>query len=239
MPEPVAPRRSAQPRAPWWRRALRYFLWRILPPLAGIFALSLFFGAILPVPSTLMIGRWLTGQGVDRYWVLLDQVSPELRRAVVAAEDQRYCQHWGVDMGALFEQLSRQDGPARGASTVSMQVAKNLYLWPGRSYLRKVLEMPLAFALDRAWGKRRVMEVYLNIAEWGEGLFGVEAAARHYFSKPAAELDATEAARLVAALPNPFLREAGQRSAHSRRVRERMAGIDHLAGCVFQAEAGP
>lgn len=203
-------------------------------PVAGVFSLSLLLGAFLPVPSTLMIGRWLSGQGVDRNWVALDQVSPALRRAVVAAEDQRYCQHWGIDLEALFDELSREGGPARGASTVSMQVAKNLYLWPGRSYVRKALEVPIAFALDRLWGKRRVMEVYLNIAEWGDGLFGVEAAARRYYNKRAGSLDATEAARLVAALPNPFVREADQRSPHSKRVRERMDGIEPLARCVLE-----
>jgi monofunctional glycosyltransferase len=221
---------AAPPRRGKWRRWLLRYL---VAPLLGLFALSLLLGLFLPVPSTLMWGRWLTGQGVERVWQPLEQISPALRRAVIAAEDQRYCSHWGVDFDALLDVLNDAGGPARGASTLSMQVAKNLYLWPGRSYLRKALEIPLALVLDRVWGKRRVMEVYLNIAEWGEGIFGAEAAARHYFNASAAKLDGVAAARMVAALPNPRLRDAGERSTTSRRVHERMEGIAPLARCVL------
>lgn len=233
MPPDDAPAldRPRPPRRRW--RLLRAFGRYVALPLGALLAVSLLLGAFLPVASTLMIGRWVTGQGVERAWVPLDQISPALRRAVVASEDQRYCQHWGVDVEALIEVMGQEGGPSRGASTVSMQVAKNLYLWPGRSYLRKALEIPLAFLLDRVWGKRRVMEVYLNVAEWGDGIYGAEAAARRYFNRRAATLDATEAARLVAALPNPLEREPDQRSPHSRRVRERMGGIDPLARCVL------
>jgi monofunctional biosynthetic peptidoglycan transglycosylase len=214
----------------WWRRCALY----LAAPLLGVFALSLVLGAFLPVPSTLMLGRWLTGTGVERVWQPLERFSPALRRAVIAAEDQRYCSHWGVDFAALRDVLNDEGGPSRGASTLSMQVAKNLYLWPGRSYVRKALEIPLALVLDRVWGKRRVLEVYLNIAEWGEGVFGAEAAARHYFGTSAANLDAVAAARMVSALPNPFLRDAAERSASSRRLRERMEGIEPLVRCVLE-----
>lgn len=238
MPQPDldVPRRGAAKPVPaprrraWWRWPLRY----VAAPLAGVFALSLLLGFFLPVPSTLMLGRWLTGEGVERVWKPLDRFSPALRRAVIAAEDQRYCRHWGVDFDALRQVMSRDGGPSRGASTLSMQVAKNLYLWPGRSYLRKALEIPLALVLDRVWGKRRVLEVYLNIAEWGDGIFGAEAAAQAHFGASAAALDGVAAARMVAALPNPLVRDASQRSAQSRRIRERMDGIDVLARCVLE-----
>ncbi len=128
--------------------------------------------------------------------------------------------------------LDDEGGPGRGASTITMQVAKNVYLWPGRSYIRKGLELPLALVIDLAWGKRRVMEVYLNVAEWGEGIFGAEAAAQHYFSKSARALNAAEAARLASVLPNPILRDAGRASTASRRVLGRMGGVDGLTECV-------
>jgi monofunctional glycosyltransferase len=212
---------------------LRRFLLYIAAPLFGLLALSILLGAFLPVPSMLMLGRWVAGESVERVWQPLERFSPALRRALIAAEDQRYCSHWGVDFEALHTVMNSAGGPSRGASTLSMQVAKNLYLWPGRSYVRKALEIPLALLLDRVWGKRRMLEVYLNIAEWGEGIFGAEAAARYYFNTSAARLDAVAAARMVAALPNPMTRDAAERSAHSRRLRERMEGIDPLAYCVL------
>ncbi|MFJ5368792.1 monofunctional biosynthetic peptidoglycan transglycosylase, partial [Bosea sp. CER48] len=143
---------------------------------------------VVPVPSTLMLARWLTLRPVERQWVPLDQISPNLIRAVIAAEDQRFCSHRGVDWIELNAVLDDEDGPSRGASTLTMQTAKNVFLWPGRSYIRKGLEIPLAMAIDFAWGKQRVIEVYLNVAEWGHGLFGAEAAAQRYFGKPVARL---------------------------------------------------
>ena len=159
---------------------------------AGLILLlaSLILGRFVPVPSTLMLARWATGKDVHRIWRPLEAMPRSLVEAVIASEDQRYCTHHGVDFIALNDVLSDEDGPSRGASTVTMQLAKNLYLWPGRSYLRKGLELPLALILDLAWGKARVMEVYLNIAEWGEGIFGAEAAAQHYYKKPASSLTA-------------------------------------------------
>ncbi len=200
----------------------------------GLFVLTLLIilGRVLPVPSTLMLARWISGQPVTRSWVPLAAISPSLPRAVIAAEDQRFCGHWGVDFGALREVLENEDGPARGGSTITMQTVKNVYLWPGRSYVRKAIEIPLALMVDLVWGKRRVMEIYLNVAEWGEGLYGAEAAARHYFRKSAAQLSEVEAARLVSALPNPFLRAPSGPSQYSRRVLSRMDGIDTLAGCI-------
>lgn len=205
---------------------------RILVLCVAAFALSLVLGRFVPVVSTLMLGRWVTFQPVTRDWVPLSAISPTLARAVIASEDQRFCSHWGVDFVELQAVLEDEDGPGRGASTITMQVAKNIYLWPGRSYIRKGLEIPLALLIDLAWGKTRVMEVYLNVAEWGEGLFGAEAAAQHYFRKSALALTAGEAARLASVLPNPIRRDAARASAASRRVLGRMGGVDGLIDCV-------
>jgi monofunctional biosynthetic peptidoglycan transglycosylase len=215
-----------------WRSLFRLAL-RLSLAVAMVFAASLAAGGFLPVASTLMFGHWLAGKPVNRVWVPLEAIAPALIVAVIAAEDQRFCAHWGVDFSALLEVLEDEEGPTRGASTISMQLAKNLYLWPGRSYLRKALEIPLALVLDLAWGKRRVMEAYLNIAEWGEGIFGAEAAARHHFGKGALALSNAEAARLAAVLPNPILRDPRRPGAVSRRVLARMAQATPLSRCVL------
>lgn len=183
-------------------------------------------------PSTLILGRRLFGDPVDQRWRALPAISPHLARAVIASEDQRFCRHHGVDWGALAEVLDREGGPSRGASTITMQTVKNLYLWPGRSWLRKALELPMAVVLDALWPKKRVMEVYLNVAEWGEGIFGAEAAAQRHFGKPARELSAAEAARLAAALPNPRLSDPRHPSGASRRIARRMGEIGGLADCL-------
>jgi len=166
--------------------------------------------AIVPPVSTLMLARWATFQTVERRFIPLASIAPHLPRAVVMSEDARFCRHGGVDWSALGQVLTEanEDGPARGASTLTMQLVKNLFLWPGRSYLRKALEIPLAVVLDLVWSKKRIMEAYLNVAEWGDGIFGAEAAARRAFGKSAGALNAREAALLATALPNPRLRQA-------------------------------
>ncbi|ODN72625.1 Penicillin-binding protein 1F [Methylobrevis pamukkalensis] len=157
------------------------------------------------------------------------------------SEDGRFCEHGGVDWDALTLVLdgAGDSGPARGASTIPMQTVKNLFLWSSRSYVRKGLEIPLALYADLVWSKRRMIEIYLNTAEWGAGIYGAEAAARHYFDKPAAKLSRKEAALLVSALPNPFLRNPakpgrGQRSiARVIERRERQSGA--YVACVFES----
>lgn len=206
---------------------------RLAVALAVLLAASLLVGRFVPVPSTLMLGRWVIGKPVHRDWVPLSAISPHLVRGVIASEDQRFCLHNGIDFVALRSVLDDPDGPSRGASTVTMQLVKNVYLWPGRSYVRKGLELPLALMVDLAWGKQRVMERYLNIAEWGEGIFGAEAAAGHYFGKSARDLNAVEAARLVAMLPDPLRRNPRRASSGSRRVLQRMGGIGDLAACAL------
>jgi monofunctional glycosyltransferase len=205
---------------------------------AMVLALLILLFRFVPPPSTLMLGRWLTFQPVARDWVPLEAISPALVRAVIAAEDQRFCSHYGVDWVELQKVLDDEDAPRRGASTLTMQAVKNVFLWPGRSVLRKGLELPLAVMTDAVWGKRRVMEIYLNVAEWGDGVFGAEAAARRHFGKPARELLPLEAARLAASLPNPALRNPGAPTpglrAVTRRVLQRMEDAQGLASCVLR-----
>lgn len=214
-----------------WRRVVLGLVAVLLAwPVLG---LALF--AIVPPPSTLMLGRWLTGQRVERDYVPLEQISPLLVRAVIASEDQRFCSHHGIDLSELRAVLA-DGGVSRGASTLTMQVAKNVFLWPGRSYLRKALELPLALAIDLVWSKRRIMEVYLNIAEWGDGVYGAQAASRVYFGKSAVSLERVEAARLARALPNPILRNPGQPGPQlrglSRALLARMESAALDVACV-------
>jgi len=161
--------------------------------------------------STLMLWRWATGARVVRSKVPLDRIAPVLPATVVASEDARFCSHRGVDWVEIREALDEADdlSEARGGSTITQQLAKNLFLWGGRSYVRKALELPLALWIDLVLPKRRILEIYLNIAEWGpSGQFGAEAGARYAFGKPARDVSAREAATLAAVLPNPHRRSA-------------------------------
>ncbi|MCP8938900.1 monofunctional biosynthetic peptidoglycan transglycosylase [Alsobacter sp. SYSU M60028] len=207
------------------RRVLRWAFYAVLAIVALVLALSVAWRFVPPV-STLMLGRWLTFQSVDRSWTPLGRISPRLVAAVMMSEDARFCEHGGVDWDALREVIAdAEDGaPSRGASTLTMQTAKNLFLWPSRSYVRKGLEIPLALWLDLVWPKKRIMEVYLNIAEWGPGVFGAEAAARAAFNKPAAALSAREAALLATALPNPIRRDSRRPSRGHQRLAAIVAG---------------
>ncbi len=158
---------------------------------------------------------------LTRRWIPLATVPPTLLRTVLAAEDARFFSHAGVDVHELLQawRTRRPGRPPRGASTITMQCARSVFLWPSRSYVRKALEIPLAGLLELAWGKRRILEVYVNVVEWGDGLYGVEAAAQRYFGVPAARLTPPQAALLVAALPNPRRRNpAAPTPALSRRA---------------------
>lgn len=168
---------------------------------------------IVPPVSTLMLWRYVTLQRVERTWKPISEISPALVRAVIAGEDGRFCTHAGVDWREVQMAIDVADdiGDARGASTIPMQTAKNLFLWPGRQFIRKALEVPLAIYMSAIWSKQRMMEIYLNIAEWGpDGEFGAEAAARRAFGKSASNLSAEEAALLAGALPNPHVRHPGR-----------------------------
>jgi monofunctional biosynthetic peptidoglycan transglycosylase len=185
--------------------------------------------AVVPPVSTLMLWRWITFQRVERIWTPLADISPALVGIVIAGEDGRFCTHRGVDWLELQGVIEDYEeyGEARGASTIPMQVAKNLFLWPGRQVVRKALEIPLAYYMTGIWSKRRMVEVYLNIAEWGpDGEFGIEAAARRAFKKSARELTAAEAALLAGALPNPRLRDPrrpGPQLRKAANTRQRIA----------------
>ncbi|MGB9366455.1 MAG: monofunctional biosynthetic peptidoglycan transglycosylase [Xanthobacteraceae bacterium] len=198
------------------------------------YALAPLYRVIDPV-STLMLWRRATGERVERTWAPLTAIAPTLPRTVMAAEDARFCLHHGVDFGELRAAIEDADGfsEVRGGSTIAQQTAKNLFLWPGRSVIRKALEFPLALWLDVVLGKRRLMEIYLNIAEWGpNGEFGAEAAARHAFGRSARELGPREAALLAAILPNPVVRSAARPGPGVRRL----AGIYQGRAARLSAE---
>ena len=171
--------------------------------------------------STPMLWRWVTGKRVVRIVVPLNRIAPALRLSVIIAEDGTFCRNRGIDLGAIREAMQQSDelGEARGASTITQQTAKNLFLWEGRSFIRKALEFPLALWLNLVVPKRRVLEIYLNIAEWGpNGEFGAEAGARWAFGKSARDLTPAEAAELAAILPNPVRRSARIPSVLVRRL---------------------
>lgn len=153
--------------------------------------------------------------GVKQNWVPLEQIAPAMARSAVAAEDANFCEHWGFDMQAIRTALA--EGSQRGASTISQQTVKNVYLWHGRTYTRKALEAMMTPLVEAVWSKRRIIEVYLNIAEFDEGVFGVGAAAQHYFGVSARDLSATQAARLAAILPSPKKRSASNPSSFVRK----------------------
>src|SRR5262245_27025211 len=184
---------------------------------------------VVDPPSTLMLWRRATGQRVERVWIPLSAVAPALPRSVILAEDGKFCSHHGIDFGELRAAITEADDVSemRGGSTIAQQTAKNLFLWQGRSYVRKALEFPLALWIDLILGKRRTMEVYLNIAEWGpNGEFGAEAGARYAFGKSARDLSPREAALMASILPSPRLRSA----------RRPSSGVSRLAG-IYQARA--
>ena len=214
-------------------RMIKRLLLRILLIAAAFWGGGIALFSILPVPfSAVMlerqIGAWLSGDFhyvAHSDWVGMDEISPWMGLAAIAAEDQKFPEHWGFDVSAIEKALAhneRQENRVRGASTLSQQTAKNLFLWDGRSWLRKGLEAGLTVGIETVWSKKRILTVYLNIAEFGEGTFGVEAASQRYFHKPASQLTASEAALLAAVLPNPIRFRA---DAPSGYVRSRQAWI--------------
>lgn len=226
---------------PIWRRALKWMLITCLGVFLffHLYALALRF--ISPPGTILMASQAVSGVDIKRRWVPLENISPHLVTAVIAAEDQRFCQHSGVDIDATklaFQEWRNGEG-LRGGSTITQQTAKNIFLWNGGGFVRKVPEAWMAFVIDTGWGKRRVMEMYLNMIEWGDGIFGAEAAARIRFGKPAADLTKTEAALLATVLPSPNrwrLDPPGQYvQRRTRRTLQQMKNVerDGLAACVL------
>lgn len=197
-------------------KRLRYWVRR-----AALWGLSLLIFSVLiftvlnPPFTWTMVGEKRRLGAVDYQWVPLEDVAPVMARSVVAAEDANFCLHWGFDVGAIRDAIA--EGAGRGASTITQQTVKNVYFWQGRSWTRKALETLMTPLVEMAWSKRRILEVYLNVAEFDTGVFGVEAAARHYFGVGPEQLTAVQAARLAAVLPNPKARSASQPSAALRR----------------------
>jgi monofunctional glycosyltransferase len=217
----------------------RYAGYALAAYLALVLVLILLFRFVNPPASSLMLRQWLTGNSVNRTWVPINRMSPNLIRAVIVAEDGRFCDHAGIDFQAIGQALEQaSDGFPRGASTISMQVTKNMFLWSSKSYIRKIIELPLTLIMELVWPKWRILEVYLNIAEWGPGVFGAEAASRFHFRQPAARLNERQAALLAATLPNPIIRDAGDpstlvsRKARVIQARMRAAGSG-VAACVL------
>ena len=210
-----------------WRALRRRWRWVLAGALGiavvlpvGLVALY----AVVPPPITaLMLVRLVEGDGIERRWVPLEEIASHLPQAVVAAEDNRFCEHDGFDWEAVDEALqeAKAGGRPRGASTITMQTAKNLLLWPGRSYVRKGLEAYVTVLIETLWSKRRIIEVYLNVVEWGRGLYGAEAAAQAYFGRKAAALTRRQAALMAVALPNP----RGRNPAKPTRSLQRRAGV--------------
>lgn len=212
---------------------LKRILFRVVLVLVVFWGGGIALFSVLPVPfSAVMVERQLGAifSGNFHYlahsdWVSMDEMTPWMGLAVIAAEDQKFPDHWGFDVGAIEKALAhneRNENRIRGASTLSQQTAKNLFLWDGRSWLRKGLEAGLTVGIETVWSKKRILTVYLNIAEFGEGTFGVEAASQRYFHKPASKLTMSEAALLAAVLPNPIKFRA---DAPSGYIRSRQAWI--------------
>ena len=214
--------------------------WRLLMRAVALgIGLSVILTALyrfLPVPLTpLMVLRLFEGEGFSKDWVSYDEISPNLARAVIAAEDANFCAHWGFDFAAIQRALEHNEDSRRlrGGSTISNQTAKNVFLWPGDTrisrYVRKAIEPYFTLLIEMMWGKRRILEVYLNVVEWGHGIYGAEAAAQHHFNRSAVELTRREAALLAVVLPNPRRLNAGKPGGYvSRRanaIQQRMADV--------------
>jgi monofunctional biosynthetic peptidoglycan transglycosylase len=209
------------------------------------YAIAPFYRFVDPV-SIPMLWRRMTGQRVERIVVPLNHISPALQLAVIVAEDGSFCHNRGIDLGAIRDAMKQYEdiGEARGASTITQQTAKNLFLWEGRSFIRKALELPLALWLNLVLSKRRILEIYLNIAEWGpNGEFGAEAGARWAFGKSAHDLTLYQAAELAAILPNPVGRSAKTPGVLVRRLaalyERRSIQFGALDACVRGSSSGP
>lgn len=214
-----------------WRRLLR----RIVQIVAIIIALPFILVpvyAVIPPVSMLMIKDLVTFKGYDRNWVSYDEISTRAVHSVLVSEDARHCEHNGVDwieMKKAWKSIQK-GGRGRGASTITMQTVKNLFLWNSRSFIRKGLELPLALYADLIWTKRRTIEIYLNIAEWDEGVYGINAAARHYFNVPASKLNRRQSALLAVSLPSPVKRNPAKPTRGLNRLANKIVARARAAG---------
>lgn len=218
---------AAPPRRSLMRRFTMIAMKAAFAAAAVLFMLILLFAAMNPPTTPYMFSEGRRLGHVDQQWTTLDNVAPVMARSVVAAEDANFCNHWGFDLAAIKKAIAQ--GSNRGASTLSQQTVKNVYLWQGRTWIRKALEAAITPVVEAVWTKRRIIEVYLNVAEFDEGVFGVDAAAHHYFGVTPAQLTDTQAARLAAILPSPKTRSASRPSAF---VRQRSAQIRDGAATI-------
>ncbi|SMO94192.1 monofunctional biosynthetic peptidoglycan transglycosylase [Ruegeria faecimaris] len=196
-------------------RIRRWVTRAVLGLVAFVVALVVLFSVVNPPVTHTIWSEWRRLGKVQRDWVPIEQISPVMARSVVAAEDANFCLHWGFDVDAIRDAL--EEGGTRGASTITQQVVKNVFLWQGRSWVRKALETSLTPVVEIFWSKQRILEVYLNVAETGEGVFGVEAAAQRNFNVTAAQLSPVQAARIAAILPSPKNRSVRDPSVRTRR----------------------
>ena len=220
------------------RPFLTLFLVLCFVPIAGVLI-----HAVIPPPITILMAQQaFGGHGMDYRWRGLNDISPNLVYSAIAAEDARFCSHRGFDMVAIQKALDHNDdgGKIRGGSTISQQTAKNVFLWPNRDWVRKGLEAGYTVLIETVWGKRRIMEMYLNVVEWAPGVYGAEAASRHWFGKSARDLTPQQAARLAAILPSPRRYDAGSPGPYVRRRAARVQAAARvvrnsgLAACVMR-----
>ena len=238
--EPLPPREPERRPGGFGRLARRLMLWAFLLVVVAPVGMTLFYKVVPPPFTILMVQRLFEGKGWDYRWRSIDRMSPALVQAAIAAEDARFCEHHGFDFEAMEKawKHNQRGGRVKGGSTISQQTAKNVFLWPARSYVRKGLEAYFTVLIETLWGKRRIMEVYLNVAEMGSGTYGVEAASRRYFGVGADKVTRAQAARLVAILPNPLKYRAVKPGRYvagrSRRIGAAAGTVrsDGLAACV-------
>jgi monofunctional biosynthetic peptidoglycan transglycosylase len=220
----------------WFRAALIALAVLTLLPIGGVLIVAV----LPPAPTILMLRQAVRGEGLDYQWRGLNDISPNLVAAAIAAEDARFCSHHGFDMEAIQKALDHNadGGRMRGGSTISQQTAKNVFLWPGRDWIRKGFEAGYTVLIETVWSKRRIMEVYLNVVEWAPGIYGAQAAAQHWFGKDAADLTPRESARLAAILPAPRRYKAASPGPYVRRRASRIQAAmgtvrtQDLNGCV-------
>ena len=239
-PVPPQPEPTPTPRKPrsWLRRlVVAAFIVTVAVPVG----LTLVYRFVPPPITYLMVLRMTQGHGLTKHWRPLSRISPALAQSVIAAEDARFCSHRGFEFKAMRQALAaneRRPTRLRGGSTISQQTAKNVFLWPQRSYVRKGLEAYFTVLIELLWGKRRILEVYLNVAEWGPGTYGAEAAARRYFKVSAEDLTRAQAARLAAVLPSPLRYRAVQPGPYVARRSRRIGAAavtvrqDNMAACI-------
>jgi monofunctional biosynthetic peptidoglycan transglycosylase len=233
--DPMLRSKPARRRGGWIRRSLRWLGRAVVVFIAFSVILTAIYRFVPPPLTPLMVLRLFEGDWISKDWASYDDISPNLVRAVIAAEDSGFCEHWGFDFAAIRKALrhNERSDRLRGGSTISNQTAKNVFLWPGDTLptrvARKAIEPWFTLLIETMWGKRRILEVYLNVVEWAPGVYGAEAAARHHFGRSAAELTRRQAALLAAALPNPRGYSAGKPGSYvSRRAGQIQRWMDDI-----------